>query len=146
MCGSDNRLTDHRHVWPGEACIFFRLATGDHQPGGDLHFTEHVTLVIAVALFIFRWFGVGDRLFHQSPGIGEQGQGDTGTGTQVDFVHRQTVGGSVVRHQAERVPGFDDKQARAVQCHQLGYFRVQRGGFARSGRAEQQQMAVLGAV
>lgn len=101
MRGGDYRLTDHRPVWSGEARILFRLAAGDHQPGGDLHFTEHVTLVIAVALFIFRWFGVGDRLFHQSPRVTEQGQGDAGTGAQADFVHRQVVSGGVVGHQAK---------------------------------------------
>lgn len=101
MRGGDNRLADHRPVRAGEAYIFFRLAPGDHQPGGDLHLAEHIALVIAVAFFVLRRFGVGNCLFHQSPRIGEQGQRHAGTGAQADFVYRQTVGGGIVGHQAK---------------------------------------------
>ena len=101
MRGSDNRLADHRPIRPGESRILLCFAAGDHQPGGDLHFAEYVSLVVALALFVLRRFGVGNRLFHQSPGIGEQGQGNAGAGTQADFVHRQAVGGGVVGHQTK---------------------------------------------
>ena len=153
MRGHQQRLTYHRPVCTLKVSLFFRVAAGDHHARGDFHFTENVTLVILAIVVrvdirqVALIHGLGSQaFFHQFVSISKWRQTDAASGFNTDFIHCQPEAVKEVGQQAERVPGLRNKQPRTVDGHKLGERGTQRGRLARPGRAEQQQMRVLGAV
>ena len=153
MCRHQQRLTYHRPVGTLKVSLFFRVTAGDHHARGDFHFTENVTLVILAIVVrvdirqvaLINGLG-GQAFFHQFVSISKRRQTDAAPGFDADFIHRQPEAVKEVGQQAERVPRLRNKQPRTMDGHQLGERGTQRGRLARPGRAEQQQMRVLGAV
>ncbi|MNN32829.1 hypothetical protein D3C81_1465610 [compost metagenome] len=76
--GIEDALANQAAVRAGQACLFLRFTTGDHQPCGDLQFAQHIALLITVRRVFIQVFGrqAGHliRLLDQPTSIGERRQ------------------------------------------------------------------------